>query len=98
MTVRFSPGPWNIKLHATNELGEVAIFSADDWAMVCRLGGGRTNGYTEADARLIAAAPEMYELLRWSPGSRGGAWTEQAWEELRRALLARIDSKEPPAP
>jgi len=43
-----------------------------------------------ANARLIAAAPEMYELIRWASEWHGPC-------ECRAcAFLARIDAKETP--
>ncbi len=84
----FTPGPWEL-----------------DGAQICIPGGcalADVHGADErasANARLMVAAPEMYELLRevkaWrdSPGNEG--FPHDARTALE-ALLARIDGKEAP--
>lgn len=57
---KFTPGPWQVKRYANNEL-------QTDFVMVVI--GDRVHmiGYSEEDAanaRLIAAAPAMYEALK----------------------------------
>jgi hypothetical protein len=48
-----------------------------------------------ANARLFAAAPEMYELLLDAPRPQGD---DRAWQRCRLALLARIDGTVPEPP
>ena len=57
---KFTPGPWS-----TPDKGKLlGAVVAKDGEMVCDpSGAGRYEDETEANARLIAAAPEMYELL-----------------------------------
>ena len=57
---KFTPGPWNAP-DGGNLSGAVV---AKDGEMVCDpSGAGRYEDEMDANARLIAAAPEMYELL-----------------------------------
>jgi hypothetical protein len=56
-------------------------------AVVCSMNWG-----TKADARLIAAAPEMYELIeKFVLNYDTGAGGKRAWAELK----ARIDGEGP---
>lgn len=57
---KFTPPPWSVPSKG-NLRGAVV---AKDGQMVCDpSGAGRHEDEAEANARLIAAAPEMYELL-----------------------------------
>ena len=57
---KFTPGPWSAP-DKGNLRGAVV---AKDGEMVCDpSGAGRYEDEMDANARLIAAAPEMYELL-----------------------------------
>lgn len=57
MKPKFTPGPW----HAVHL--EVRAKDARE-TIVCQVTGAMSNPATVADARLIAAAPELYEALR----------------------------------
>lgn len=68
-----TPGPWKARNYKTDDGG--IWIDCDSWAnpktASCRggtiataLGSGCGNGSVEANARLIAAAPEMLEALR----------------------------------
>lgn len=61
MEAKFTPGPWNADI--VNDDG--AWIRAKGGALaVARVGwGGRERSIVEANARLIAAAPEMLEAL-----------------------------------
>ena len=74
----------------------------DDGKLIAEVAGAGGSNYRhargEGNARLIAAAPEMYELLRVfadEPSEAEGRIYELclAWHEARK-LLARIDGKE----
>lgn len=58
---KFTPGPWNAP-----EWGDLnGAVVAKDGQMVCDpSGAGRYEDEMDANARLIAAAPEMHKLLR----------------------------------
>ena len=79
---KFTPGPW--------EDHKDAVESDHMLDPVARV-DGRTWEETLANARLIAAAPDMYEALhamcRTSPTIGGPRFTFEG----ARALLARID-------
>jgi hypothetical protein len=61
MTTKFTPGPWTAKewcCHAAT-----TVLSGDTVVAECS-GHGRPSADSIADAKLIAAAPEMYEALK----------------------------------
>lgn len=62
MSEQFTPGPWSIlfndKTKVVLEKSGVAIFVADTYA-----GFTKSNSEQEANAALIAAAPELYKEL-----------------------------------
>jgi len=62
MDEKFTPGPWRAavdskssKKHCTDDV------HTDNGARICRMTGNVK--YAHQDARLIAAAPDMYEVL-----------------------------------
>ncbi len=62
---KHTPGPWEVRQHTGSD-GELG--PNDDWSIygpgdkwICHEGGYNEN--VQADAHLIAAAPEMYALL-----------------------------------
>ena len=61
MNEQFTPGPWSIlfndKTKVVLEKSGVAIFVADTYA-----GFTKSDSEQEANAKLISAAPEMYEF------------------------------------
>lgn len=65
MSAQHTPGPWHVRhLHGRNEFGVFhypAMFS--DKSRTERV-DNRCGEFKEADANLIAAAPDMLELLR----------------------------------
>ena len=62
-------------------------------------GQDKTQGEIEANARLIAAAPEMYEvllevLLEYKAEAKAEGWDLPVTGEKLRAILAKIDGGE----
>src|SRR3990167_3740517 len=93
-----TPGPWTTT-GDTYPIGVLAShrFGADDPEVVCQIGGDiktpEDSNECEANARLIAAAPEMLALLTdWPINMPAEAWNR--WHTERRALLARIAGEE----
>ena len=92
----FTPGKWEY----FESLG--VIYSADTCAVIARVqdaGSGSCFYFTpegEGNARLIAAAPELYELLKEEliPTSVFGGIVSFAREAKLRELFDRIDGKE----
>ena len=89
----FTPGPWEAK---QKYIG-ISVFDSngDGVANVCQ-SYGDTPYKVWANARLIAAAPEMYELLREFLQGLGDFITEIPDEAIERAeaLLRRINGEE----
>lgn len=60
MKTKFTTGPWGI---LTSESGAKAVFSGETGNWIATTCGKAWKTEDEANARLIAAAPEMYEAL-----------------------------------
>lgn len=58
----FTKGPWAVGV-ADAESGEIEVIS-EARPYICLVLPGVIDGLTEANARLIAAAPELYERLK----------------------------------
>lgn len=67
MTTKHTPGPWMIGYGEAVGIGEiygVGIDTEPDWTPVCMLSlSEKVNEVDEANARLIAAAPDLLETL-----------------------------------
>ncbi len=87
--VTFTPGPWAISEFESTDptLGSYVAIVADSRGVAAVYSN-------EGDARLIAAAPELYAALRWVYES-GGDSTDAMY--AAGELLARIDATDKPA-
>jgi hypothetical protein len=88
---KHTPGPWACTTHH----GKPAVNAPDSMGMIVAVVGfadPTVQAESEANARLIAKAPEMRQLVEQAidlPESGGAAWLNRA-----RALLAAIDGAE----
>ena len=75
----YTPGPWEVR----EVDGLFAIAHPNGWVL-------ESNDVEQdrADARLIAAAPEMFDLLV-DIDNRIGEITEEAWDKLQ-AIIKRV--------
>ena len=68
MSAKHTPGPWSFGYGVTTEYGEVfgvGVTTKPDWTVVCAVSRpGDVNAIDEANARLIAAAPDLLEALQ----------------------------------
>ena len=68
MSAQHTPGPWSFGYGVTTEYGEVfgvGVTTKPDWTVVCAVSRpGDVNAIDEANARLIAAAPDLLEALK----------------------------------
>ncbi|KKN24719.1 hypothetical protein LCGC14_0892220 [marine sediment metagenome] len=105
-TSKFTPGPWLNELHASNNYpksGDVGCYDSplDGWVAEVRtpigelvaLAVGNDNKETESRARLIAAAPEMYELLK-RVAEKDKWWPPHMLAQEARRIKAAIDGGE----
>ena len=88
----FTKGPW--RLDGTSRAVEATAFDGS-WKYVCDKVRGGSAEQADTNARLIAAAPEMYEALRYvldyfeHEAYADATWAEK-WHEFD-ALMADID-------
>jgi hypothetical protein len=86
-----TPGPW----HINEELSKRAtylVFSGDgNGYLVANVGNYHTDDKEcEANARLIAAAPDLLEALRFiADDIAEGVKAKGSWERLARAAIAK---------
>ena len=68
MSAKHTPAPWSFGYGVTTEYGEVfgvGVTTKPDWTVVCAVSRpGDVNAIDEANARLIAAAPDLLEALK----------------------------------
>ncbi len=89
---KFTPGKWEVETHGISvfdERCEQTLFITDNvysWA--------DNNNEAEANARLIAAAPEMYRLVREFAGLPAGECMIGPMIHEARRLIACIDGEE----
>ncbi len=95
MSTQYTPGPWHMEAEMISDFprslriyGSNGLFVAD-----CGVGSGATTR-GEADARLIAKAPEMREFIARLARPWGAEGDPLDIEDAARALLAEIDGPE----
>lgn len=105
MTGRPTPGPWSLVAHSWRE---TSIYSEND-TRICLLNledmdVTEDNQETlepilDANARLIAAAPDLLEVLKDYPADTSGlSFTETVrvlmeWNQKRRTAIAKAEDK-----
>ena len=85
MENKHTPGPWHDRV---NEFGQQCIYNPDTWVATCK---------TPANARLIAAAPEMLGCLKSLADivhmaiPTDDEQTNKQWQESLNAARAAIE-------
>ena len=88
---KFTPGPWNAP-DGGNLRGAVV---AKDGEVVCDpSGAGRHEDEMDANARLIAAAPEMYYILDIIDTYHAIKGVNNRWERTISKLLKKVRGEE----
>lgn len=88
---KFTPPPWSVPSKG-NLRGAVV---AKDGQMVCDpSGAGRHEDEAEANARLIAAAPEMYYILDIIDTYHATKGVNNMWERTISKLLKKVRGEE----
>lgn len=90
MTTKFTPGPWKVEYLQEGgvKAWEVVGPKPNEWVAECGYGGN-----SEACARFIAAAPDMYEALRLAYESMTGnndPFKIDVWEAAVNAVFAAL--------
>lgn len=85
-----TPGPWRLEVvRSEDDVLTEKPYRLAPWGIVHRPHGHAIETGL-ADARLIAAAPEMLEMLKKIEGERSLSYVEENWPGLRE-LLAKIE-------
>lgn len=92
---KHTKGPWIAKKASH---GPVDIFDSMGRDVVTVYGGGVGLEFQEANARLIAAAPEMYEALKlaleyWEHRQQRYKNRSPVWVQNARAALAKSEGR-----
>lgn len=90
MTNKHTPGPWE-KIGGTlvGRNGKDVVAAG----LGLGLGSDGGDGVRTANARLIAAAPELLELLQSFPSFMAGEGAADEWNAKRRAAIAKATGK-----
>lgn len=88
---KFTPPPWSVP-----DKGELrGAVVAKDGKMVCDpSGAGRHEDEAEANARLIAAAPEMYYILDIIDTYHAIKGVNNRWERTISKLMKKVRGEE----
>ena len=88
---KFTPPPWSVP--SKGRLSGAGV--AKDGEMVCNpSGAGRHEDEAEANARLIAAAPEMYYILDIIDTYHAIKGVNNRWERTISKLLKKVRGEE----
>lgn len=91
---KFTPGPWTAWLCGTVHSAWLEVETTDEKTKICKL-KKKLSG--QANANLIAAAPDMYEALEmaileygkpggpWNVPSSPGTWIDKAKSAIKKA-------------
>lgn len=97
---KFTPGPWKAVKYSKMRIG-LCCPGQGAWALLTGTNVDADHPVLRANARLIAAAPDLYEALRNAidrledmlKGDDGQAWKEAERVMPRlRAALAKVDA------
>ena len=92
-----TPAPWHFKKLAMHDGGHVVMFTDQNGQRTHRL--DCAGEFKEADARLIAAAPQLLEALQttaanlrsWKAANGGGIKTFDSWLEVVEEAIAKAE-------
>jgi hypothetical protein len=88
--VKYTPGPWDL-----DEGDKSTVYELETSELVAEVDRGRSAGETEANGRLIAAAPDLLEALKvfvW-PYQEGHGLDDTERQKLGRAAIAKAEGK-----
>jgi len=88
-----TPGPWEI---VEREQDTPRIVGPDGQADVAILGtGAHTTEEEEANARLIAAAPDMLEALKYIVAWKPKDWNPETARDMATAAISKAEGRMP---
>ena len=85
---KHTPGPWTVNAYNEIESGAVRICSVD----IEETNAGLNGGEGQANARLIAAAPDLLEALRLQVSAFDGDALDEIEEGYGLATAQRVDA------
>jgi hypothetical protein len=93
-----TPGPWSVMPTPEDQdhTHKIMYDCVQEWRRIGTVAGvfAKDNGEAEANARLLAAAPDLYDALRWVPrachvnvgGMKAYFISEKRWAAITAAL------------
>lgn len=93
MKERFTPGPWAVWSCFRKKNGKLPVVhdESGDTVTICEVIDDKEHPeIADADAALIAAAPEMYEFIRWIRSVQGQC-AIMKWRKFLPEILDKAD-------
>lgn len=87
----FTPGPWKAKFHAAKDEFEITDDSRQ--MFIAKVYGYDADAQRDANANLIAAAPDMYEALEYTKSILDSLIEQFGWDEKNLVNVARAKCK-----
>ena len=93
MNTKSAPGPWVIA--DDHNTSPIRIWDSNKTLIAQTIADQREGINPQANARIIAAAPEMFNLLQWTLGQLEGEYPESVsaknlYGDKLRGLIAKI--------
>jgi hypothetical protein len=88
---KHTPGPWTVNIHDIARDGVWVCGPGESGYEIVTVAEGQEDGQREANACLIAAAPEMLAIIRQVVEIADGKALHRGLEDDARALLSRIE-------
>lgn len=88
MSTKHTPGPWK------TECGQVFNSTASGWVSEYVAKVNEVSKCSEANARLIAAAPELLEALEWAVKLMSGEAVPAGCEQAARAAISKAKGQQ----
>ena len=101
MTTKYTPGPWNFQ-PCDEYVNCFDVLCEEDYYVATTHDGVRGDKNAGANARLIAAAPDLLEALQniaehWNQDQNEAAMADACWHAIHtaRAAIAKATGEQP---